>query len=117
MSLYPTVLSVFVCSLSRLSEINAKIRNICEKNLSVVYANDTMLGDVCLTDHFISESFFFLKMKQNGIRLENKTPREITSVDRKMSSKGCSEVKQVAVSTLQEKNILQKQKSFVNKIT
>ena len=48
-------------------------------------------------------------MKQNGMRLENKTPREITNMDRKMSSKGCSEVKQVAVSTLQEKNILQKQ--------
>ena len=43
------------------------------------------------------------------MRLENKTPREITNMDRKMSSKGCSEVKQVAVSTLQEKNILQKQ--------
>ena len=51
------------------------------------------------------------------MRLENKTPREITNMDRKMSSKGCSEVKQVAVSTLQEKNILQKQQSFVNKIT
>ena len=38
-------------------------------------------------------------------------------MDRNMSSKGCSEVKQVAVSTLQEKNILQKQQSFVNKIT
>ena len=56
-------------------------------------------------------------MKQNEIRLENKTPREITNIDRKMSSKGCSEVKQDAVSTLQEKNILQKQQSFVNKIT
>ena len=56
-------------------------------------------------------------MKQNEMRLENKTLREITNMDRKMSSKGCSEVKQVAVSTLQEKNILQKQQSFVNKIT
>ena len=55
-------------------------------------------------------------MKQNGMRLENKTPREITNMDRKMSSKGCSEVKQVAVSTLEEKNILQKQQSFVNKL-
>ena len=54
-------------------------------------------------------------MKQNGMRLENKTPREITNMDRKMSSKGCSEVKQVT--TLQEKNILQKRQSFVNKIT
>ena len=52
------------------------------------------------------------------MRLENKTPREITNMDRKISSKGCSEVKQVAaVSTVQEKNILQKQQSFVNKIT
>ena len=59
--------------------------------------------------------FFF--MKQNGMKLENKTQREITNIDRKMSSKGCSEVKQVAVSTLQEKNILQKQQSFVNKLT
>ena len=42
-------------------------------------------------------------MKQNGMRLENKTPREITNMDRKMSSKGCCEVKQVAVSTLQKK--------------
>ena len=33
-------------------------------------------------------------------------------MDRKLSSKGCSEVKQVAVSTLQEQNILQKQQSF-----
>ena len=87
MRLYPTVLSIFVCSLSRLSEINAKIRNICGKNLSVVYANDTMLGDldVCLTDYFSSESIFL--MKQSGMRLENKTPREITNMDRKMSSK------------------------------
>ena len=74
-----------------------------------------MLGDVCLTDYFGSELFFL--NKQNGMRLENKTPREITNMDRKMSSKGCSEVKQVVVSTLQEKNILQKQQSFVNKIT
>ena len=37
------------------------------------------------------------------MRLENKTPREITNMDRKMSLKGCSEVKQVAGSTLQEK--------------
>ena len=44
-----------------------------------------------------------------------KTPREITSMDRKMSSKGCSEVKQVAVSTLQEKNVLQKQKVLSTK--
>ena len=46
------------------------------------------------------------KMKQNGTRLEYKTPREITNIDRKMSSKDCSEVKQVAVSTLQEKQYL-----------
>ena len=111
MRLYPTVLSIFVCSLSRLSEINAKIRNICEKNLSEAYANDTMLGDVCLTDYFSSESIFFL-MKQNGMRLENKTPREITNMDRKMSSKGCSEVKQIAVSTLQEKKYLAKTAKF-----
>ena len=32
-----------------------------------------------------------------------------------MSSKGCSEVKQVAVSTLQEKNILQKSKVLSTK--
>ena len=51
------------------------------------------------------------------MRLENKTPREIANMDRKMSSKRCSKVKQVAVSTLQEKNLLQKQQSFVNKIT
>ena len=38
-------------------------------------------------------------MKQNGTRLD------------------CSEVKQVAVSTLQEKQYLAKQQSFVNKIT
>ena len=53
-------------------------------------------------------------MKQNGMRLVNNTPREITNMDGEMSSKDCSEVKQVAVSTLQEKNILQKQQSFVN---
>ena len=51
------------------------------------------------------------------MRLENKTPREITYMDQKTSSKGRSEVKQVAVSTLQENYILQKQQSFVNKIT
>ena len=53
-------------------------------------------------------------MKQNGMRLEYKTPREITNMDHKMSSKDCSEVKQVAVSTLQEKQYLAKQQSFVN---
>ena len=42
-------------------------------------------------------------MKQNGTSLEYKTTREITNMDRKMSSKDCSEVKQVAVSALQEK--------------
>ena len=36
---YPILLSICVCSLSRLSEINAKIRNIYKKNLSI--ANDT----------------------------------------------------------------------------
>ena len=51
-------------------------------------------------------------MKQNGMRLENKTPREITNMDRKMSSKGCSEVKHVAVSTLQEKKYLAKTAKF-----
>ena len=66
--LYPTVFSIFVCPLSILSEINAKIRNICEKNLSVVYANDTMLGDVCLTDYFSSESFFLNEAKWDEIR-------------------------------------------------
>ena len=66
--LYPTVLSTFVCSLSRLSEINAKIRNICEKNLSVVYANDTMSGDICLTDYFSSESNFLNEAKWDEIR-------------------------------------------------
>ena len=47
-------LSICVCSLSKLSQINAKIRNICEKNLSVhvVYANDTvLLRDVRLTEY------------------------------------------------------------------
>ena len=40
--LYPMVLSIFVCSLLRLSQIclNDKNRNECEKNLSVVYANE-----------------------------------------------------------------------------
>ena len=72
MRLCPTVLSIFVCSLSKLSEINAKIRNICEKNLSVVYAKDTMLGDVCLTDYFSSESIFFLnEAKWDEIRKQN----------------------------------------------
>ena len=46
------------------------------------------------------------------MRSEKKTPREITNMDRKISWKGCSEVKQVAVSTLQEKNILQKTAKF-----
>ena len=45
---YP-ILSICVCSLSRLSQINSKIRNICEKNLSVVYANDTGIAR-CLFD-------------------------------------------------------------------
>ena len=51
-------------------------------------------------------------MKQNGTRLEYKTPREITNMDRKMSSKDCSEVKQVAISTLQEKKISCKTAKF-----
>ena len=46
------------------------------------------------------------------MRLENKTPREITNMDRKMSSKGCPEVKQVAVSILQEKKYLAKTAKF-----
>ena len=50
--LYPIVFSICICSLLRLSQIIAKIRNIYEKNLSVVYANDTVLRDVCLTDYF-----------------------------------------------------------------
>ena len=38
------------------------------------------------------------------MRFENKTPREIArNMDRKISSKGCSEGKEVAVSTLQKK--------------
>ena len=51
-------------------------------------------------------------MKQNGMRLENKTPREIRNMDRKVTSKGCSEVKQVAVPTLQEKKYLAKTAKF-----
>ena len=35
-----------------MSEINAKIRNICEKNVSVVYANDTVYLTDYLTDYF-----------------------------------------------------------------
>ena len=47
------VLSIFFfCSLSRLSKIDVKIWNMSEKNLSVVYANDTVLRDVYLTDYF-----------------------------------------------------------------
>ena len=42
--LYPIVLGIFM---SRLSQLNAKIRNVFEKNVSVVYANDTVLR--CLT--------------------------------------------------------------------
>ena len=45
--LYPIVLGIYVYSLSRLSQLNAKIRNVFEKNVSVVYANDTVLR--CLT--------------------------------------------------------------------
>ena len=37
--LYPIVLSICVCALLGLSQIFAKIRNICEKNLSVASAN------------------------------------------------------------------------------
>ena len=56
-------------------------------------------------------------MKQNGTRLEYKTPREITSMpmDWEMSSKGCSELKQVVVPTLQEKKILQNSKVLSTK--
>ena len=45
-------------------------------------------------------------MKQNGMRLENKTPREIAKHGPKNELKNCSEVRQVAVSTLQEKKYL-----------
>ena len=33
-------------------QINPEIKNICEKNLSVAYAKDTMLRDVRLNDYF-----------------------------------------------------------------
>ena len=74
---YPiVVLSICVCSLSRLSQIslNAKIRNVCEKK--VVYANERVSRNVCLT---------ILAKKQDGTRLENKTPREIMNMDRKLT--------------------------------
>ena len=32
--LYPVALSICVCSQSRLSQINVKSKNVCEKNLS-----------------------------------------------------------------------------------
>ena len=40
---------ICVCSLSRLSQINAKIRNVCKKHLSVVYTNNTVLLGIHLT--------------------------------------------------------------------
>ena len=60
--------------------------------MSVVYANDAVLRDVYLTDYFSYESNFLPWMKQNGTRLENKTPRETTNVDRKNELKNLLEV-------------------------
>ena len=82
--LHPIVLSIGVCSRSRLSQINVKFRNECEKNLSAVNANDAVLSDVCLT--IFAKNQIFL-MKQNGTRLEKKTPRETMNMDRKTELK------------------------------
>ena len=62
------VVSICVCSLQRLSQIsqNAKIINVCAKNLSVVYANEER-----------RETFVSLRVSLNEAdrrRLENKTP-------------------------------------------
>ena len=45
-------------------------------------------------------------MKQNGTRLENKTAREITNMDRKMGSKACLQDKQLAGQHYKKNNIL-----------
>ena len=51
-SLYAIVLSILFV-LCQDCQINTKIRNISQKNLSVVNANDTVLRDVSgLTDYF-----------------------------------------------------------------
>ena len=63
-------------------------------------------------------------MKQDGTRLENKTPREIMNMDEKLSSNDCSkgyvaEIKLNDVSTPKVKHCLAcrttNQQSFVNK--
>ena len=46
--------------------------------------HDTVLSDVCLT--ILAKNQIFL-MKQNGTRLENKTPRETMNMDRKAELK------------------------------
>ena len=43
-----------------------------------------------LFDSVLATNHIFL-MKQDGTRLENKTPREIMNMDRKLGSKDCSE--------------------------
>ena len=42
--LYVIALSICACSLSRLSQINVKIRNACNQPLSVVYAQRYSVG-------------------------------------------------------------------------
>ena len=50
-------------------EINAKIRNICEKNLSLVYANDTVLRGVCLTVYLAENQIFLNEAKWYETRI------------------------------------------------
>ena len=65
-----------------------KLKIYATKNCNYVYANDTVLRGIRLT-LLIEESNFsaYNNIKQNGTRLENKTPREIMNIDRKTELK------------------------------
>ena len=53
---HPIVVSICVC-------LNAKIRNVCEKILSVVYANDKVSRNVCLLTILDEKQIFLNEAK------------------------------------------------------
>ena len=72
--LYLIILSICVCFPSRSLQINARIRNEHKKNLSVVYAKDTVLRGVCLT--ILAKNQLFLNeakmVREKRMKLQGK---------------------------------------------
>ena len=91
LSLYLIILSICVWALERISQINAKIREMCVRKTCKVYANDSVAR------------YLFTILAENQIFV---TERSWTV---KLSSKDCSAVSNIIkvklddVSTLQEK--------------